>query len=73
MQVQWSHSVLKVRDIEAMTQFYCDALGFEVADRGTVGADAEIVFLSGSSRDHHQLGLMTGRSDALPISTSPNI
>lgn len=63
MQVHWSHSVLKVRDIEAMTQFYCDALGFEVADRGTVGADTEIVFLSGSSRDHHQLGLMTGRSD----------
>ena len=63
MKVQWSHSVLKVRDVDAMAQFYCDALGFEVADRGTVGADIEIAFLSGSSSDHHQLGLMSGRSD----------
>lgn len=63
MRVQWSHCVLKVRDIEAMTQFYCDALGFEVADRGVVRGDTDIVFLSGSSTDHHQLGLMSGRSD----------
>ncbi len=61
MQVQWSHCVLKVRDIEAMTNFYCDALGFQVADRGKVGPDTEIVFLSGASTDHHQMGLMTGR------------
>lgn len=63
MQVQWSHSVLKVRDTDAMAQFYCDALGFEVADRGTIGTDTEIIFLSGSSQDHHQLGLMSGRTD----------
>lgn len=62
MRVQWSHCVLKVRDIEAMAQFYCDALGFEIADRGVVRGDTEIVFLSGSSTDHHQLGLMSGRS-----------
>ena len=46
-----------------MISFYCDALGFELADRGTLGPDREIAFLSGSSSDHHQLGLMTGRSD----------
>lgn len=61
MQVQWSHCVLKVRDIDTMAQFYCDALGFQIADRGVIGADTEIVFLSGSSSDHHQLGLMSGR------------
>lgn len=46
-----------------MVAFYCDALGFELADRGEVGPGQEIAFLSGSSSDHHQLGLMTGRSD----------
>ena len=50
MQVQWSHSVLKVREIEAMTQFYCDALGFEVADRdeeGPPGLPVECVVRTG--------------------------
>lgn len=63
MNVSWSHCVLRVRDLDQMISFYCDALGFELADRGTLGPDREIAFLSGSSSDHHQLGLMTGRSD----------
>lgn len=63
MNVRWSHCVLKVRDMDAMISFYCDAFGFKVADRGTVGPDIEIAFLSGSSSDHHQLGLMSGRGD----------
>lgn len=61
MRVQWSHCVLKVRDLDAMVEFYCDALGFRVADRGAVGRETEIAFLSGSSSDHHQLALMSGR------------
>jgi len=63
MKVSWSHCVLKVRDLDAMADFYCDALGFKVADRGDLGRNTQIAFLSGSSSDHHQLGLMTGRSD----------
>ena len=63
MAVSWSHCVLRVRDLDAMVSFYCDALGFQVADRGMLGPDAEIVFLTGSSSDHHQMGLTTGRSD----------
>lgn len=63
MKVRWSHCVLKVRDLDAMVEFYCDALGFEVADRGELGPEQKIAFLSGSSSDHHQLGLITGRSD----------
>lgn len=62
MNVRWSHCVLRVRDIDAMIDFYRDALGFELADRGQLGPDQEIAFLSGSSSDHHQLGLVTGRS-----------
>ncbi|MDJ0768954.1 MAG: VOC family protein [Ilumatobacter sp.] len=62
MNVRWSHCVLRVRDLDAMADFYCDALGFRVADRGEVGRSTEIVFLSGSSTDHHQLALMQGRT-----------
>lgn len=61
MNVSWSHCVLKVTDLDAMISFYCDTLGFRVADRGMVGPEREIAFLSGASSDHHQLGLMTGR------------
>jgi catechol 2,3-dioxygenase len=59
--LSWSHCVLKVRDVDTMVAFYCDALGFRLADRGSIGPDAEIAFLSGSSSDHHQLALMSGR------------
>ena len=63
MNVSWSHCVLKVRDLDAMAAFYCEAFGWEVADRGKVGKNTEIAFLTGSSTDHHQMGLMSGRSD----------
>lgn len=63
MNVSWSHCVLKVRDLDAMIEFYCDALGFKLADRGNIGPEQHIAFLSGSSSDHHQLGLMSGRAD----------
>ena len=63
MNVRWSHCVLKVRDLEAMVEFYCEALGFKLADQGALGPDQRIAFLSGSSTDHHQLGLLEGRGD----------
>lgn len=61
MNIRWSHCVVRCRDIEPMVEFYCDLLGFEVADRGAIGPDTEIVFLSGSSSDHHQLALADSR------------
>lgn len=61
MNVSWSHCVLSVRDIETMISFYCDVLGFRLADRGPLGGDTEIAFLSGSSSDHHQIAFSTGR------------
>ena len=63
MNVRWSHCVLKVQDIDAMIEFYCDALGFQLADQGTLGPEQRIAFLSGVSTDHHQLGLVEGRGD----------
>lgn len=61
MNVRWSHTVLEVRDLDAMVAFYCDALGFTVADRGPLGPGTDIAFLSGSSSDHHQFAMATGR------------
>jgi catechol-2,3-dioxygenase len=62
MNVRWSHCVLKVRDLDTMIDFYCDALGFRLTDQGELGPEQKIAFLSGSSTDHHQFGLLTGRS-----------
>lgn len=72
MKVSWSHCVLKVRDLDPMIDFYCDALGFRLADRGELGPEQNIAFLSGSSSDHHQLGLMTGRGDEATSSLDHN-
>ena len=64
MNVSWSHAVLRVREIERMVGFYCDILGLRVADRGSLGkgdSAPEIVFLSGSSSDHHQIAFVSVR------------
>jgi catechol 2,3-dioxygenase len=63
MKIQWSHCVVRCRDLEAMVAFYSETLGFQIADRGTLGADTEIVFLSGSSSDHHQIAFLQSRGD----------
>jgi catechol-2,3-dioxygenase len=72
MKVSWSHCVLKVRDLDAMVGFYCDALGFAVADRGEVAPERRIAFLSGSSSDHHQFGSLEGRGDGEATSLEHN-
>ena len=62
MKISWSHCVLKVRDIDAMVSFYGDVLGFRVADKGPLGPDGpSIVFMSGSSSDHHQIAFAATR------------
>jgi catechol 2,3-dioxygenase len=64
MKVSWSHAVIRVRDADLVSQFYCDMLGFVEADRGTLGPEETgptIVFLSGSSSDHHQIAFVSIR------------
>ena len=62
MKISWSHCVLKVRDIDAMVSFYGDVLGFRVADKGPLGPGGpSIVFMSGSSSDHHQIAFAATR------------
>ncbi len=74
MKVSWSHCVLKVRDIEAMVQFYCDTMGWVVSDRGPMGPPGapDIVFLTGSSSDHHQMALVATRGDEEATSLDHN-
>jgi catechol 2,3-dioxygenase len=60
MPLTWSHAVLYVRDEARMLDFYTRVLGFAVTDRGPLrGGPMEIIFLSQSPREHHQIALVT--------------
>lgn len=67
MTLSWSHAVLYVRDQDKMLDFYTNVLGFEVTDRGPLGKDApEIIFMSQSPDEHHQLAMIQTRQDEGP-------
>ena len=53
--------MLYVHNVAQMVDFYTGVLGFEVTDRGPLGPN-EIVFLSQSANDHHQVAFITGRN-----------
>lgn len=57
------HSTLAARDLDALEQFYCDVLGFEVTNKGPVGEDGmAISFLSQDPGAHHQIAMVGGTS-----------
>ena len=61
MKLSWSHSVVLVRDLDAMLDFYTNVLGFEITDRGPLAPGdgvPEIVFMSQVETDHHQLAFL---------------
>jgi len=60
-----AHAVMYVHDVDAMIDFYSNTLGFELMDRGPLGRN-EIVFLSQSATDHHQVAFITGREEPSP-------
>lgn len=64
MRLSWSHAVLNVRDLDTMLDFYSDVLGFEITDRGPLGAEMEIVFLSQSPDEHHQIAMVNSRPES---------
>jgi catechol-2,3-dioxygenase len=65
----FSHMGLSVKNVALMERFYTRVLGFAVTDRGNAGG-MELVFLSRSPDDHHQIVLASGRPPALPANTA---
>ena len=62
MNLQWSHAVINVRDLESMLNFYTTVLGFTISDRGPLGEGApEIVFMTNDPQEHHQLAMVLAR------------
>ncbi|MFC0303475.1 VOC family protein [Rhizorhabdus histidinilytica] len=62
-----AHLGIFVCDIDRMERFYADVFGLVVTDRG-VGAvfKNQLVFMSGSADQHHQVVLSTGRRADTP-------
>jgi catechol 2,3-dioxygenase-like lactoylglutathione lyase family enzyme len=63
-----SHFEIRARDSAAMEQFYTEVMGFIVSDRGllTAGpaAGRELIFLSHSPDEHHQIVLIPTDAEA---------
>jgi catechol-2,3-dioxygenase len=67
MALSWSHAVIYVKDAPRMLDFYTRVLGFEETDRGKIrGGKMEIIFLSQSPREHHQIAFVPTREDEGP-------
>lgn len=61
--VVFSHIGIYVHDLTRMVRFYEETLGLIVTDRGTLPG-RDLVFMTRSSDEHHQLVLASGRSGA---------
>ena len=53
------HSTLAARDLDRLSAFYCEVLGFHVTNRGPVPG-GEIAFLSQDPSAHHQIAMVGG-------------
>ena len=60
------HSTLAARDLDALQNFYCDVLGFDVTNRGPIPDGLELAFLSQDPSAHHQIAMVSG------VSTPPS-
>ncbi len=54
------HTTLAARDLDRLSSFYCDVLGFHVTNRGPVPGGSEIAFLSQDPSAHHQIAMVGG-------------
>jgi catechol 2,3-dioxygenase len=54
------HATLAARDLDRLSAFYCDVLGFEITNRGPAGPDSELIFLSQDPGSHHQIAMVGG-------------
>jgi len=55
-----AHATLAAKDLDRLSSFYCDTLGFHVTNRGDVPGGGEIAFLSQDPREHHQIAMVGG-------------
>lgn len=63
VQPQLSHCGIYARDAGALAAFYQRVMGLVVADRGiSTRTNTELVFMTASSDQHHQLVLISGRA-----------
>jgi catechol 2,3-dioxygenase-like lactoylglutathione lyase family enzyme len=67
-----SHFEIRARDQKVMEKFYTEVMGFIVSDRGllTAGpaAGRELIFLSHSPEEHHQIVLIPSDAEASSVS-----
>ncbi len=61
-----AHTTLFARDIERLSAFYCDVLGFHVTNRGPVPDGSQIVFLSQDPNEHHQIAMVSTKDTPSP-------
>jgi len=54
------HATLAARDLDRLSTFYCDVLGFHVTNRGPTPDGSEIAFLSQDPSAHHQIAMVGG-------------
>ncbi len=63
-QLTFSHFGISCFDLPRMEDFYTRVLGMTVSDRGDVaGGSARLVFLTTDPTEHHQLVLVSGRTE----------
>jgi len=55
-----SHATVAVRDLDAILDFYCGVLGFEVTNRGKAPDGSELAFVSQDPSEHHQMVFISG-------------
>jgi catechol 2,3-dioxygenase len=55
-----AHATLAARDLDRLSAFYRDVLGFHVTNRGPVPGGSEIAFLSQDPSAHHQIAMVGG-------------
>ena len=60
-----SHVGLFVFDLDLMVEFFTQAFGLHITDRGVVRGTSRIAFLSRDPREHHQIVLVEGRTAPL--------
>lgn len=65
LQLRLAHATIPARDLEPMVAFYTEVLGFHVTDRGEpVPGMGEMVFLSQTPDEHHQIVLVSNADPA---------